>query len=93
MTEQEIYQAALEHYGTVRQVDKLIEEMGELTQALMKFRHGPTVQRSDHIHEEFVDVMVVMEQIRLTLKARLLEEWKVNKLARLEERITKGTKD
>lgn len=59
-----------DHYGEVAQVDMLIEEMSELTKALLKNRRarkgqtdtpvGHTVQ---DIEEEIADVEIMLQQI------------------------------
>jgi NTP pyrophosphatase (non-canonical NTP hydrolase) len=87
MKEQEIYRAAIDKYGYASQYDMLIEEMAELTQAILKARRRSPHNHTENLHEEFVDVKIVMAQIELVLNPQRLEFWKQEKLARLERRI------
>ncbi len=91
MTEQQIYWKAIEKFGDASQYDMLIEEMAELTQAILKSRRrGGSV--TENLHEEFADVRIVMAQIELCLNPERLEYWKNYKLGRLEERINNHDK-
>lgn len=53
-----VYEKILNHYGEEHQVYKLIEEMAELTVALLK-------QDKNNIHEELADVEIMLEQLKL----------------------------
>lgn len=53
-----VYEKILKHYGEEHQVYKLIEEMAELTVALLK-------QDKNNIHEELADVEIMLEQLKL----------------------------
>jgi len=86
MSEQEIYSKALETFGNLSQSNMLIEEMAELTQAILKDRRNGS-SASDNFHEEFADVRIVMAQIELCLKPERLAYWKEFKLNRLSDRI------
>ena len=75
-------QQIADHYGKRPQTLKAIEEMAELTQALLK---GDSV----HIAEEMADVEIMMEQLRYfhTNKAeiKIIREQKIaRQLARME---------
>ncbi len=59
-----LYRAAIKAWGHQSQVDKLIEEMSELTKALLKARRNEVVFTND-IVEEFADVMIMLEQLKL----------------------------
>lgn len=61
MTHEEIYQQAVETYGVESQTKMAIEEMAELTNALMKLARG-RVTVPDVI-EEIADVKIMMEQL------------------------------
>lgn len=87
MNEQDIYTAAMAHYGEPSQYDKLIEEMAELTHAILKARRRNSPTLSENLHEEFVDVQIVMAQFERILLRDRLDFWKDIKLKRLEERI------
>lgn len=80
-----IYQDAIDTFGVPAQVDMLIEEMAELTQALLKWRRGK--QNMDNVHEEVVDVEIVLEQLKTGLNRETLTQYKQQKLERLEKLI------
>lgn len=53
-------------YGKRSQVDMAIEEMSELTKALLKERRIPDEYLStEHIAEEMADVIIMLEQLML----------------------------
>ena len=58
-TKKAVYALALERFGISAQTDMLIEEMAELTQALLHDRRG----RPANIPEEIADVQIMLEQI------------------------------
>jgi len=75
------YQRALSKFGENAQKEMIIEEMAELTQAILKDRRG----RESNISEEIADVQIVLDQIKL-----LHPDWKTweqIKLKRLEEML------
>lgn len=57
-----LYEDAWKKFGAESQMDMLIEEMAELTQAILKTRRNGVVF-SHSILEEFADVQICMEQI------------------------------
>lgn len=61
MTHEEIYKQAIETYGVESQTRMALEEMAELTNALMKLARG-RVTIPDVI-EEIADVKIMMEQL------------------------------
>ena len=74
-----IEQKALDHFGKSTQKLKLIEEMAELTQAILK---------NSNIAEELADVQIVLDQIKI-----LYPEWQMYqefKLKKLQIRIDKN---
>ena len=55
-------------YGKSSQVDMAIEEMSELTKALLKERRVDTdneKKAADHIAEEMADVLIMLEQLMI----------------------------
>ncbi len=76
-----IHQQALTKFGEQKQKDMLIEEMSELTQALLKDRRG----RESNVSEEIADVQIVLDQIKLLYPDWI--SWEQVKLKRLRERI------
>lgn len=85
--EAEIYQKAIDKFGLSKQEDMLIEEMAELTQAILKYRRNPNGKTLRNVHEEFVDVEIVMKQMGLLLDDSTLFEIKAEKLNRLKDLI------
>lgn len=82
-----IYERAIETFGLDKQEDMLIEEMAELTQAILKNRRKATEATWQNLNEEFVDVEIVMQQILTTLKNNYLNKIRKYKLERLEQLI------
>lgn len=79
----ELYTKALTQWGLRLQVIQLIEEMSELIQALTKF----LLDRPnwDNISEEFADVEIMVEQVRLSIAYEdKISNWKTKKLNRLK---------
>lgn len=60
------YEQAIEMYGKNNQVDVAIEEMAELTQALIHNRRG----RPSNIPEEIADVEIMLEQLKIIFQCR-----------------------
>lgn len=87
--EKSIYQQAIDKFGNHKQTDLLIEEMAELTQALLKHRRKPSPETSDNLHEEFADVEIMMAQIRTILNSDEVDQWHKVKLDRLQNLIDK----
>ena len=76
-----IHQTALSHFGIKNQEDKLIEEMSELTQALIKNRQF----RDSNVPEEIADVQIVLNQLKIAYPEWIT--WEQMKLKRLEEKL------
>ena len=55
------WRKVLDHFGKDNQTDKLIEEMAELTQALLRERQG----RPHNVTEEMGDVIILLYQMML----------------------------
>lgn len=78
MQTENIFKTAVEHLGVENQLLKLVEEMAELTQAIIKRRLYPNDPKYfDNLIEEFVDVNLVMMQL---LESELLNSEKANEL-------------
>lgn len=81
---EQILQAAIDYYGIDRQVDQAIEEMAELTKALLKMRR-PNHGNLRNVLEEIVDVQIMLDQLRIIYGWLPLVE--TAKLARLQRRV------
>lgn len=78
----DVYNRAIEEFGVVAQVDMLIEEMAELTQALLKWRRGKDAM--DNVHEEVADVEIMLAQIKTGLNPNIIKNHKDYKIERLK---------
>ena len=89
----EILLDALEHYGARTQVDMMLEEMAELSKALLKLRRAKKHEITEplflvkNVEEEIADVQIVLNQMKLLFPGWGI--WMQAKLQRLEERIEK----
>jgi hypothetical protein len=89
----DVLQRAIDTYGEERQIDKVLEEMSELTKALLKMRYAkPTgVERDilmDAVSEETADVEIMLEQLHMIYQNdKKVEEYKQKKIERLERRL------
>ena len=84
-----IMERAISTYGEGAQVDVAIEEMSELTKALLKFRRGGWNECSalyvDAIREEMADVSIMLSQLELIYGD--VSDIEIEKLERLERRL------
>mgnify|MGYP003571472574 CR=1 FL=1 len=78
----------ISYYGEQYQIDKAIEEMSELTQALIKARQDPDNLTEENVLEEVADVWVMIEQLKLIFKGQeVVEEYVDYKVSRQMQRI------
>ena len=61
-------QFALNKHGVDKQADIAIEEMSELTKAIIKHRIYATAETYANLVEEIADVMIMLEQIKYLLR-------------------------
>lgn len=84
MTVKELLKKAIETYGRESQIDVAIEEMAELTQALLHNRRG----RESNVAEELADVEIMCKQLELIFGCQNEVKFFINKkLNRLCERL------
>ena len=87
--------AIIQHYGTEKQLDLLIEECGELIQAICKFKRSKQTDKGFELNynlvEEMADVENVIEQFKEANPEliKLIKSIKENKLNRQMHRIEK----
>lgn len=91
--DERIMRRAIETYGVQAQCDVAIEEMAELTKAIMKIRrvaddYGKTTGALDNLLEEIADVDIMIDQMKIMWGPREVEEYRRQKLERLERRLT-----
>lgn len=88
----EIEYLAINTYGIRSQQDMCIEEMSELTKAILKYRRAENKNENeaeyleDDIIEEIADVQIMLDQMRIIFgDTSSQEEYKLNRLwARME---------
>lgn len=62
----EVLRGIIEVFGANNQIIKAVEELGELSQALCKYiTSGSNEAIIDHIAEEWTDVSIMIEQLRI----------------------------
>lgn len=92
-----VLQKAILTYGKESQVDMAIEEMSELTKALLKERRNekeqvtksaPPLQYITNIIEEIADVEIMLEQLKMLFDCGgQVDRVKDYKIERLKERL------
>lgn len=90
LTWNDIFHAAIERYGERAQTDMMIEEMSELTKALLKYRRAVadgslTRQHLLDVQEEMADVTIMLRQMALIYGDCTQQE--IAKTERLAERL------
>ena len=78
-------------YGTQPQIDMTIEEISELTKALLKWRRGEGAElraARDNIVDEIADVRIMCRQMEILFQAEDEVERRINfKIQRQEKRL------
>jgi len=88
-----ILRACIDAWGPVAQVDMAIEEMAELTKALIKMRRtrgGTRVQRREDVREEIADVLMTVQQMRYLYGAKEVDAYIEMKTKRLIKRLAES---
>lgn len=105
MTEKETIKAILDHYGQLCQLNKTVEESGELQQASVTLfylirnyqgndKNELVTRAIDHLAEEIADTQIMCEQMMFSFDLeKRVEEWKSFKLDRQMKRIAKEKED
>ena len=85
----EVYQKALLKWGYQSQLGMLFEEMGELMQVLNKYdRKRATLAE---VIDEIADVEIMLGQMAVVYGREAVHRRKIEKINRLEKRITQGS--
>lgn len=74
------------HYGVTNQLNMMIEEMAELTQAICKNRREYP-DAYENLKEELADVMIVANQLYILLGSEKIDAIMQNKIDRQLKRI------
>ena len=91
-SEREILGLAIERYGAEAQTDMAIEEMSELTKALLKHRRAyknfkavPGKYITENVLEEMADVQIMLDQLYMIFGEPII--MRNRKIERLKERL------
>jgi NTP pyrophosphatase (non-canonical NTP hydrolase) len=76
---------ALEVFGADRQVDKCIEELGELATVLVKYRHGEAT--AEQVIDELADVAITTGTLWLLFDRAAIQSRVAVKLSRLSRLV------
>ena len=79
---------ALRKFGIDAQDDIAIEEMSELTKAIIKNRRYRNFETMENLYEELADVLIMCEQILMSLDRDKVQSYIAAKLKRLNERLS-----
>ena len=70
----DVLNTAIDYYGASGQIDKAIEEMSELTKALLKERYARMTQNHleaiDNVCEELADAVIMLNQLVIIFAER-----------------------
>ena len=83
-----VLETALDTYGFQNQSDILIEEMSELTKAVIKYRRYGTNKEYLDLCEEIVDVAIMLQQMLFATYGTHFDDIVKSKIDRLAERLT-----
>ena len=90
MTEKELIESMAHKNGRLKITFKLREELAELSLALARLDYAVvanegTISIIDNIHEEFVDVEIMMSQMKPLLTQEVYEQKKEEKLEHIKQ--------
>lgn len=90
--DERIMQQAIETYGVQAQCDVAVEEMAELTKAIVKIRrvaddYEKTQAALENLLEEIADVDIMVDQLKIMWGPKQVEEYRRQKLERLDRRL------
>lgn len=87
-----ILENAINKYGSRFQEDICIEEMGELIQAIVKYRRHQNSKRKNNIIEEMADVTICLEYLKLihNISDEDINKMIEYKIMRTDRRIRNG---
>lgn len=87
MTDYDIFQKAIDTYGADNQIGMLHEELGELMQAINKYRRRTGTK--EHIAEEIADCFIMLYQASMIFGVQSeMVRFREQKIKRLSERLS-----
>lgn len=91
-----ILEKAIAKYGAQMQSLMLVEEVGELIQAVIKMQRNPMHATLENLAEEIADVEICIEQQKMIYKdanlRQMVDAYKKQKIQRLDERMKDSEK-
>lgn len=85
---QETLKKIIKNYGMYNQINMVIEEMAELTMAIMKLKRDRTCEAYfENFIEEIADVKIMIEQLIIIVGNQRVDEVIKYKLERMERRM------
>jgi len=87
--EREFFLEAMTFWGEEKQTNMLIEEIGELLQAINKYRRNPTKENKDKFVIELADVGLLIEQHEVYLDPVLYRKSRNYKLERTQNKLAR----
>jgi len=91
--ENNIYKKIVDTWGVESQLNMVTEEIGELLQAISKYRRSynkddeTKAKAYDHLCEEVADVENMINQMRYMLDSELIDKYKEAKLERISKKL------
>jgi NTP pyrophosphatase (non-canonical NTP hydrolase) len=88
-----IYKKIVDKWGVESQLNMVTEEIGELLQAISKFRRSynkdeaTKAQAYDHLCEEIADVENMINQMREMFDSELIDKYREAKLERISKKL------
>lgn len=76
---------AINHFGVEGQINKAVEEMGELITELS--RRNLSRYDKDRVAEEVADALIMLEQLKIIFDASKVDGYIAEKMERLEKTI------
>jgi NTP pyrophosphatase (non-canonical NTP hydrolase) len=91
--EKNIYKRIVDKWGVESQLNMVTEEIGELLQAISKFRRAYNKDEEtkknayEHLCEEIADVENMINQMREMFDSNLIDKYKKEKLERISKKL------
>lgn len=98
MDKEQLYQDILLTWGLDSQMNMMTEEIGELLQAMSKFKRSQDKDEETrakaytHLCEEIADVENMVNQFRYTFNSELIDKFREEKLERTAKKVEKAKK-
>ena len=89
VTEEQIGVKCIMLWGEQDQIRQTVEECAELIVNLSKYGRNVNGSTKEQIAEEIADVEIMCKEMRIVFNNDLVDSFKIQKLARLNERVEK----